>query len=277
MRIRQLSTNRPGRQLRWTQDGSLSLRAYATVEDDTPCPCVSTRSGELNLVLEGEVTLEIGPAKQMVTIRAGDACLVPRGLPHAVRVGAGGRVLMVDLQSDIADHGLRLARARSMPAHAFRSIDRAWRQSAHDALATAAAASAEVVERLAGQEPLVIETTAATRRMLRAKQILEQQYGDPPSLRALAKTLGTNEFYLLRAFKKQFAFSPLAYAQFLRTEHFLWELLGGRKARTLLRMSSEAGFGDYSTFERRIRERFGRTPSALVESDASEARLGPDQ
>jgi AraC-like DNA-binding protein len=276
MRIRQLSTNRAGRQLRWTQDGSQSLRAYATAIDDEDCPCVSTRSGELNLVLDGEVIIDVGPAHQEVTVRAGEACLVPRGLPHSVRTPRSGRVLMVDVVGDVAEQGLRVLPAHLLPAHVFGALDRAWRRPVRDALEPSRKVAADVVERLVSQAPLVIETTSATRRMMQAKQILEQRFADPPTLAELAKGLGTNEFYLLRSFKKHFRFSPLAYAQFLRTEHFLWELLGAATRSTLLRLSSEAGFGDYSTFQRRIREMFGRTPSSLVEDDA-EGRLGPGE
>ena len=132
-----------------------------------------------------------------------------------------------------------------------------------------------MVKRLALEPPIEIETAPATQRMQRAKQILEARFADPPALGELAKMLGTNEFYLLRTFKKHFRFSPLAYAQFPRMEHFLWELLGANAEQTLLRLSSEAGFGDYSTFTRRMRETFGRTPSALIE-DTADGRLGPD-
>lgn len=273
-RIRQLSSNRPGRELRWTQEGSQSLRAYAMAEDDDPCPCVSTRSGELNLVLDGEVVIEVGPAKQIVTVGAGAACLVPRGLPHAIRIPRRARVLMVDVQAEIADHGLRMIPAHLLPAHVMQSVERFWPRRVLEALAPASEATAEMIQRLGSCEPLVIETTLATRRIMLAKQTLEQRFADPPSLAELAKLLGTNEFYLLRAFKKHFAFSPLAYAQFLRTEHFVWELLGSKAPRTLLRLSTEAGFRDYSTFERRIREVFGRTPSSLVE-EHDDVLFGP--
>jgi AraC-like DNA-binding protein/mannose-6-phosphate isomerase-like protein (cupin superfamily) len=274
MRIRQLSTDRAGRQLRWTQDGSQSLRAYVTPTDDDDCPCVSSRSGELNLVLDGEVVIDVGPAHQIVTVRAGEACLVPRGLPHSVRVLRSGRVLIVDVLGAAAEQGLRVLPAHLLPARVFRGLDRAWRTPVKDALLLSRDGAAGVVERLASRAPLVIEATSATRRMTQAKQILERRFADPPALGELAKELGINEFYLLRSFKKHFRFSPLAYAQFLKTEHFLWELLGAKSQRTLLRLSSDAGFGDYSTFERRIRDMFGRTPSSLVEDDA-EGELGP--
>lgn len=243
-------------------------------EDDEPCPCVSTRSGELNLVLEGQVTLEIGPAKQQVTMRAGDACLVPRGLPHAVRVPESGRVLMIDVRGQVADQGLRLVPAKLLPARVLKTIDRVWTRRIPDALRSTAAVAEEVLRRLESREPLVIEATPATRLVTRAKEILEAEFANPPSLAVLARRLRTNEFYLLRAFKKHFSFSPLAYAQFLRTEHFVWELLGAPSEQTLLRLSSDAGFGDYSTFQRRIRGMFGKRPSELVE-EPEQGKLGP--
>jgi AraC-like DNA-binding protein len=112
------------------------------------------------------------------------------------------------------------------------------------------------------------------------KRAIEERFASPPSLADLAGRFGTSEFYLLRSFKRHFAFTPFAYAQFLRTEHFLWELVGARgrreprEGRTLLALSADAGWGDYSTFERRMRAIAGRPPSELLTHDPS-ATLGP--
>lgn len=276
MKLRQLTTHRPTRDLRWTLEGDRSLRAYAIEEDGELCPCVSTRSGELNIVLEGEVIIEVGPKKQIVHVRAGEACLVPRGQPHAVRVERGGRVLMVDVRGLAADEGLRFVPARILPARPLQTIDRAWRKDARAVFASAWEAATEVTNRASELTPIRIEETAQSRRMARVKGVLEKQFVDPPSLAELGSLARLNEFYLLREFKRQFAFSPYAYAQFLRVEHFVWELLGARPPRTLLRLSAESGFGDYSTFQKRMREAMGRSPSALVDDDAA-GTLGPSK
>jgi AraC-like DNA-binding protein/mannose-6-phosphate isomerase-like protein (cupin superfamily) len=274
LKLRQLTTHRSSRDLRWTQDGTRSLRAYAVAADDEPCPCVSTRSGELNLVLDGELVLEIGPKKQIVRIGRGDACLVPRRLAHAVRVARGGRVLLIDVHGEAADNGPRIVPAHVLPARLLGAVDRAWGKSAREVFHATWEVAEDVTRRLSSREPIRIETTAGTQRMLRVKQILEARFTQPPSLDELAQTLKMNPFYLLREFKRHFAFSPLAYAQFLRTEHFVWELLGVSSRATLLERSADAGFGDYSTFQRRIREQFGRSPSLLVDDDAG-GSLGP--
>ncbi len=275
MKLRQLTTHRPTRALRWTRDGERSLRAYAIDPDDEPCPCVSTRSAELNVVLDGEVVIEVGPKKQIVRVQRGEACLVPRGLPHAVRVDRGGRVLMVDVRGPVADAGLRLVEAHALPRKPLATIDAAWRRGARDVFTTAWEAAEDIVGRLAATTPVAIEATAQTRRMARMKAMLESRFVDPPTLGELAAMAKTNDYYLLREFKRHFAFSPMAYVQFLRTENFVWELLAPRRPPSLLRLSAESGFGDYSTFHRRIREWAGRTPGRLLDEDASGA-LGPD-
>ncbi len=271
MPIRQLSATRPGRKLRWTKDGALSIRAYAFARDEEACPCVSTRSAELMIVLDGEVVLEVGPAGQLVRVRAGEASWVPRGLSHVVRTTADVRAFIVDEPDLDADRGVRVV---ALPARLVRTLDLAWKKEPPRALASVVASVPAIIARLDSQEPLAIETSPSTRRMMRAKAILEERYAQPPKLGELARIVRTNEFYLLRSFKQHFGFTPLAYARFLRTEHFLWELLGANAQRTLGRLSSEAGFRDYSTFERRIRAVLGRPPSEAIDPDGN-GRLGP--
>ena len=222
MKLRQLTTRRPTRDLRWTNDGDRSLRAYAIDEDDESCPCVSTRSAELNIVLEGEVVIELGPKKQSVRVGAGAACLVPRGQPHAVRVERGGRVVMVDVRGAAAENGLRLLPARALPGRSLRTLDRAWRLGAREVFASAWDAAEEVARRLGELAPIPIETTAQSARMARVKATLEQRFVDPPTLAELGAEVKLDTFYLLREFKRQYAFSPHAYVQFLRLEHFAW-------------------------------------------------------
>lgn len=181
---------------------------------------------------------------------------------------------MVDVLGPVADDGLRLVPASQLPSAPLSTIDRAWRRGVRDVFTAAWDAADEVARRLADRAPIPIESTAQTSRMARVKEALEARFADPPAIAELAALARVNAFYLLREFKRQYGFSPRAYAQFLRVEHFVWELLSSRRSRTLLRLSSDAGFGDYSTFQRRVREVMGRSPSDLVDDDAC-GPLGP--
>jgi quercetin dioxygenase-like cupin family protein len=49
---------------------------------------------EALLVLEGELHLELAGAPRVV--RAGELCVVPAGVPHAVGAGSHGTLLIVD-------------------------------------------------------------------------------------------------------------------------------------------------------------------------------------
>src|SRR5690242_19280637 len=107
MSVRQLSTSRPKRKLRWTRGEDLSVRAYLSARDSELCPCVSTRGAELTVVLDGEVAIDVGPARQSVRVRQGDALWVPRGLAHAVIVSSDARAFIVDEPASVGELGLR--------------------------------------------------------------------------------------------------------------------------------------------------------------------------
>lgn len=273
--IRQLTGTRPGRELRWTKSSRQSIRTYAIAEQDGDWRCVSTRSSELTVVLDGEMLLELGPEKQIVRVPAGEACMMPRCMPHALRIERPTRLFIVDTQGAVAESGFRHLRSgRQLPRKGVAPFASAWSQAAARALPGVASAAEALLERLLAVSPLALETIAGARRAERMKRVVEERFVDPPSLAELAKLTKTSEFYAMREFKKHFGFTPLQYAQFLRTEHFCWELIQARTRRTLLRLSAESGFGDYATFERRLRVVFGRAPSALVVDDA-DGTLGP--
>lgn len=269
MDVRQLRTKRAARELSWTFARGLSVRAYLHGKDSEECPCVSTRSAEIVVVMDGEVELEAGPERRHLRVREGEAAWIPRGLPHAIRAARDARALVVDHTMRGPDT-LRHAPAASLA----RQLSRAWERRAPDALSAVTKAGVELASTLAGRPPIVLESLPSTRRMTAVKRILEDRFADPPSLAELARATKTSEFYLLRNFKRHFVFTPFAYAQFLRTEHFFWELLGARDDRTLLSLAADAGFDDYSTFQRRIRSLYGIAPSELVDAAAAHT-LGP--
>lgn len=273
MTVRQLSTSRPKRKLRWTHGSGLSVRAYLSARDPDLCPCVSTRSAELTVVLDGEVVIEVGPARQNVCVREGEAIWVPRGLAHAVIVSRDARAFIVDEPATVGELGLRHVPAEKMPAAVLRRFDSAWSRRPDTALARIGDARSELVARVRARTAMPVESSSSTPKMLAAKRILEERFIHPPTLTELANAVGTSDFYLLRNFKRHFTFTPYAYAQFLRTEKFLWELLE-TEDRGIADLASDAGFGDYSTFHRRMRAMTGKAPSTLVASVGGDV-LGP--
>lgn len=273
MSVRQLSTSRPKRKLRWTHGAGVSVRAYLSARDGDLCPCVSTRGAELTLVLDGEIAIEIGPQRQAVRVREGEAIWLARGVAHAVVVSRDARAFILDREAAPGELGVRHVPSRAMPASLVGAFDRAWKRRPDHALPRIAEHAEELLRRVRAREAVAIEATSSTPKMTKAKRLLEERFARPPTLAELARAVGTSEFYLLRNFKRHFSFTPYAYAQFLRTEPFFWELLLADE-RALSRLAAEAGFADYSTFHRRMRAMTGRAPSGLVALAAGE-ELGP--
>lgn len=273
MTVRQLSTSRPKRKLRWTHGSGLSVRAYLSARDPEQCPCVSTRGAELTVVLDGEVIIEVGPARQVVRVHEGEAVWVPRGLAHAVIVPRDARAFIVDEPASTGELGLRHVPAEKLPAAVLRRFEAAWSRRPDTALARIGDARSELVARVRSRAEIAVESASSTPKMLAVKRILEERFIQPPTLAELAKAVGTSDFYLLRNFKRHFSFTPYAYAQFLRTERFFWALLE-TEDRRIADIASDSGFGDYSTFHRRMRAMTGKAPSTLVASVAGDV-LGP--
>lgn len=272
----QLSSQKTARLLRFTRQGGDVTRAYMIAPQREEWTCVSTKSAELTVVLDGEVSIEIGPRRQVIRARAGEAFLLPRAEPHRLLVERASRLLIFDATSpvEVAPGGPRLMAGRAAPKQIVRLLDRMWNQRASECAGALTAARGELLAAMNARDPLVVEGVQSTRRVTQAKAILEATAADPPSIKALAASLKVSDFYLLREFKRHFAFTPLAYVQFLRVEHFVWELMARGRARSILAQSSEAGFGDYATFNRRVHRLFDCAPSKLLDVDGQLA-IGP--
>jgi AraC-like DNA-binding protein/mannose-6-phosphate isomerase-like protein (cupin superfamily) len=273
MRARQLSTDRPGRAFLWTHHPACSVRAYVA-SPQGPWPCVSTRSHELTVVLDGEIVCELGPHAQTVRVRAGEAIVVPRGRPHVLRIETRSRLLVLDRARGPTSGDIRHVPAHAMPASPLRTLDRAWRQRGIDALPSVRDVARDLEQRTGARGTIAIEPARHGRRMETAKRMIEEQPEKPPSLEALARAARTSRFHLLRQYKRHYGFTPFDYAQFLRLERLLWSLVERGLDRTLLALSGEAGSSDYSTFHHRMRDIFRRAPSELLDDDAL-APLGP--
>ncbi len=250
-----------GRTMRWSTAARLSLRSYDFPDAQQSDWCVSTRSSELTLVVEGELQLQVGPSRQHVRVRSGEAVLVAQGVPHEESWSAGSRALVVDLSLPKSAQGLGHLPSGALAPELTRLVPHLW-EARPDAM--------ERLGRLLDAGTLTappegwvdVEDIQNTRLMARVKADLEASFRHPVQLSALARRYHMDPFYLARNFKRNFGLGPSAYLQFLRLEDYLWSNVLGRRL-TETERALEAGFGDYSTFCRRIRQRFGRPPSRL--------------
>ena len=101
-----------------------------------------------------------------------------------------------------------------------------------------------------------------TSNILRIKNFLENAYYRPIHLEKLADIYQLDRYYLARGFKNNFAVPPRKYLFFLRLEHFLWDFVR-KPVRSLINHSMDAGYGDYSTFSKRMHRLLGYAPSLL--------------
>lgn len=95
-------------------------------------------------------------------------------------------------------------------------------------------------------------------RLEEARRILETEFSDPPSLLALARRVGLNDFKLKRGFRDLYQTTVFGYVRMLRME----------KARTMLEtgemnvseVASLTGYTCFSHFSEAFRKRFGVAP-----------------
>jgi len=271
--VQRLSAGTESHSLRWTMAPGLSLRAYQDLRALDARFCVSTLSSELTLVLEGEIWVEMGPARQQLRVTPEQACLICRGTPHHMHVAAGSRFLVLDLDPPVAHLGAALIERRLLSPTLVRWLPHLFEATPPQLGETLERAVAELLDRCPGSTT-ALEPGHNTLRMAAVKQHLEERFAEPLDLGALASRFGLDRFYLLRAFKQNFGVPPLAYVNFLRLEHFVWAMLRQGRSRELIELSGEAGFSDYSTFCRRVRQLLGRPPSRLLATEASAAPAG---
>jgi len=94
----------------------------------------------------------------------------------------------------------------------------------------------------------------------RARRYLDNQAGEPTTLRRLADQVGLSPFHLQRTFTRVVGLSPKAYQDAKRMERFATSL---KRGETVTNATYEAGFGSSSRLYARMYEEFGMTPSAF--------------
>ncbi|OGQ77622.1 MAG: hypothetical protein A2289_06225 [Deltaproteobacteria bacterium RIFOXYA12_FULL_58_15] len=263
VRLKRLVTVNNRLKLRWVVAGEISVRAYTQLRSQSSDRCVSTRSSELVFVVAGEHHVEFGPTRQQVCLSPGDCFLIHRGTPHVARSRQRTRLLVIDLlKPSVAELGVTLCRPCN-PRISKLGVT-LWNTSTKLGAAALVKMARRFVAGMTDFRTIALEPCHNTARMLHAKRALEERFLSPVNVAALAREMGLDRYYLLRAFKHNFGMTPVQYVQFLRLEHFLWTQLESSDGASLTSAALNAGFGDYSTFCRRIRRVVGRAPSRLV-------------
>lgn len=217
------------------------------------------------LVLSGEYDERAGRVTRRVT--AGMLLFHPSGEEHAVRFRARNTCVF-----------------RILPLEPMLEAERLARASLASALTGADADVHGVVARIRDQylmgdplTPLIIDglacelvacgagvkAGAAWNRAgaLRAREVVEANLSQPPSLQTLAAIAGCHPITLARAFRRQFGCSIGSYLRRRRLEH----------ASAMLRttdlpiaiVAARSGFADQAHLTRAVRRASGFTPAAL--------------
>jgi len=252
--------------LRWWWQEGVSVRLYETLQPCVDWFCVSGQANELAVVLDGEQSIEMGPERQEWLLRAGDACLLPAGTPHRLQVAAGTKIAVIDLSAA----GPQTPGVAALPRGVVSLKEERMLARLFATGELSAGGVREVAARLfdktatAGVTPLALGH--GTLRMLSAKAELDRGYTAPVRIAELAARHKVDPHYFLRAFRRAFGVTPLAYVQHLRLDHFVRTALVSGAEQSLIESASQAGFGDYATFCRRMSKVFGRPPSRLVQA-----------
>lgn len=110
------------------------------------------------------------------------------------------------------------------------------------------------------------------KKIIVARDFLDANFQNPPSLVRLAHIAGTNEFTLKKAFKQVFGITVFAYIRQRRMEMAAHELQQGR---TVSDVSLDVGYRCPRCFADAFRRHFGVLPSVARSSSQALAPLRP--
>lgn len=105
-------------------------------------------------------------------------------------------------------------------------------------------------------------------KMLVARDLLDGQLADPPTIVALARSIGTNEFTLKRAFKETFGTTVFGYVRRRRIERAATELHDGLSVAAAAEI---AGYECPRCFADAFRRHYGVLPSAVTRAAITNA------
>jgi len=99
------------------------------------------------------------------------------------------------------------------------------------------------------------------RRMLRARDAMDRDYGQPLDVASLARIAHVSEAHFIRTFKATFGETPHRYLQRRRIERAMFLLRA--TDRPVTDVCLDVGFASLGTFSRTFRDVVGTSPSAF--------------
>jgi AraC-like DNA-binding protein len=105
------------------------------------------------------------------------------------------------------------------------------------------------------------------RRMLRARDAIDREYGKPLDVPALARIAIVSEAHFIRQFKAVFGETPHRYLQRRRIERAMALLRGGDL--TVGEICVEVGFASFATFSRTFRAVVGVSPTTFRDNNGA--------
>jgi AraC family transcriptional regulator len=94
--------------------------------------------------------------------------------------------------------------------------------------------------------------------LLRAKEMLQESFGDPPSLDEVARLTGVHPAHLSREFRRHFESTPGEYVRKIRIEQAKAKLTASELSLTEIAL--DVGFSDQAHFSRMFKRYTGSTP-----------------
>ncbi|MEL6671870.1 MAG: AraC family transcriptional regulator [Bacteroidota bacterium] len=126
---------------------------------------------------------------------------------------------------------------------------------------------AHAYEKWPGSAPSFNETD--TSRLFAARDLLDQQWENPPTLALLARTVGLNEYKLKKGFRQVIGTTVFGYVHQLRMQRAQQLLLSSEL--TAKEIAYETGYSSPQHFARAFKREFGVSPNRMRKNPAQGA------
>ena len=113
--------------------------------------------------------------------------------------------------------------------------------------------------------------TEASRRVVSAKAMIDQRFGDEISLESLSREVLVSKFHLVRRFRDLYGSTPFQYLTDVRLKQSALLL---RQGQSVLEVCHGVGFGSPTTFSGLFRKRMGVSPSRYRVQQSVQEKIG---